>query len=306
MNNVLVTGATSFIGIKLIHSLLDDGRRVYGTVRDLSPKVMLLPKSDNLQLIPLAMAEFSRLTDAIQQPIDVVFHLAWQGLRGTERENEDLQLANMNFSLELLHACNKLNCRSFIDAGSQAEYGKHNIEITEDSALQPENAYGKYKLRTFQQTADFCSEYGINYHHPRIFCLYGPGDDAKNLLPTLIRSLLAGQDFPLTSGMQYWDFLHINDAVRAFLHLAYSGCEDGAYNLASGDCRRLHHFVEETAGIINSNGKLLYGTIPTPPGGLVSIKPSINKLLATGWKPKVPFNAGIKELIFDIANEEKF
>lgn len=303
MQSILVTGATSFIGMNLIPLLLQAGHRVYATVRMKSPRVALLPKNDNLQIIPAAMADFSHISAAIDEQIEVIFHLAWQGAHGKERDNKTLQIANMNYSLELLNSCDKLNCRSFIDAGSQAEYGHHDNEITEDSELRPLNAYGKYKLRTFQESATFCRENNISYHHPRIFSLYGAGDYEGNLLPTLIRTLLSGQDMPLTTATQHWDFLHISDAVHALLHLAFSACADGVYNLASGDCRRLNLFIKEVATIIGSKSKLNFGTVPTPTAGLVSIQPVVNKIIASGWRPEVPFNEGIRQMISEVENK---
>lgn len=50
MKTILVTGATSFIGINLIKEILKD-YKVIAVVRPNSEKVSLLPASDNLSIL---------------------------------------------------------------------------------------------------------------------------------------------------------------------------------------------------------------------------------------------------------------
>ncbi|NLW46919.1 MAG: hypothetical protein GXY86_06250 [Firmicutes bacterium] len=56
--------------------------------------------------------------------------------------------------------------------------------------------------------------------------------------------------------------------------------------------------------ITNSKSKLLYGTIPYPPTGMVSLQPVVDKLMnETGWQPQVSFREGIIRTIAEIEKE---
>ena len=74
----------------------------------------------------------------------------------------------------------------------------------------------------------------------------------------------------------------------------------GAYNFASNDTRELKSFLLEMKAITRSNSKLNFGAIPHNDSGKYGINPDITKLLATGWKPEVSFESGIRELINNI------
>ena len=54
-----------------------------------------------------------------------------------------------------------------------------------------------------------------------------------------------------------------------------------------------------------SRSSLLYGAIPYPETGMVSIHPSIERLRATGWAPKVRFVDGIDKIITAKYSDEK-
>lgn len=305
MKTAMVTGATSFIGVNLIPLLLHSGYRVYGTVRKDTLKLTRLPSDINMRLITAEYDELPQVATSISDKIDIVYHLAWRGVRGAERDDDRLQEMNNRISTSLLRACVKLECKTFIDSGSQAEYGCHDGIVTEDSELHPETAYGYYKLRSFQELTDICAKHGVRYRHPRIFSLYGPGDYNGSMLTTMIRNILDGNHTRLTECSQFWDFLYVSDAARALLLLAETDCPDGAYNIAYGDIRRLRDFVEEVYAAIGTLDKPKYGEVPYPKGGSMSIQPDVTRLKALGWKPEITFAEGIKSVIAEYRRDRK-
>ena len=94
----------------------------------------------------------------------------------------------------------------------------------------------------------------------------------------------------LTQCIQMWDFLYLDDAVKAIINLCEQECTSGAYNLGSGDVRKLKAYVEEVKKILHSSSQINYGAVPYPETGMVSIVPSINKIKKEiSWEPRVSF-----------------
>ena len=70
MKSVIVTGATSFIGVHLIKELLKQNYKVYAVVRPNSKNIERLPRHDNLVVLEV---ELSDTKDIISLISDKVF-----------------------------------------------------------------------------------------------------------------------------------------------------------------------------------------------------------------------------------------
>ncbi len=75
-------------------------------------------------------------------------------------------------------------------------------------------------------------------------------------------------------------------------------CPNGVYNFGSGDVRQLREYVLEMARITKTGSELLFGAIPYPPTGMVSLWPDISKLKRElHWTPSYSFEAGIVSIL---------
>lgn len=297
MKTILVTGATSFIGINLIKEILKE-YKVIAVVRPNSEKISLLPASDNLSIFELELKDYYKLPSLIKLPIRAVTHLSWGGTRGIDRNNIDLQEQNFKYSISALHSAVKLNANIFMSAGSQAEYGLQNEIISENTVPEPVTAYGKSKLKFYEYGIEFCKNNNIKFVEPRFFSLYGTGDYEGTLIMSMLDKMLKNEPCDLTYCTQKWNFLNIKDAVSGMkILLENEQVESGAYNFASNDTRELKSFLLEMKNITNSKSKLNFGAIPHNDSGKYGINPDITKLLNTGWQPKISFEDGIRILI---------
>ncbi len=301
MKTILVTGATSFIGINLIKEILKE-YKVIAIVRSNSEKISLLPESKNLLILELEMKDYYKLPSLIKEPIYAITHLSWGGTRGSGRNNFDLQEQNFKYSIDVLHSAVKLNAKIFMSAGSQAEYGLQNDIITENTVPKPVTAYGKSKLKFYEYGMEFCKNNNIKFVEPRFFSLYGTGDYEGTLIMSMLDKMLKNEPCDLTDCTQKWNFLNIKDAVAGMkILLENEQVESGAYNFASNDTRKLKNFLLEMKDIADSKSKLNFGVISHNDSGKYGINPDITKLLNTGWQPKVSFEDGIREIINDKA-----
>ena len=89
----------------------------------------------------------------------------------------------------------------------------------------------------------------------------------------------------------------LNEDFHLLVKLLTEDHPGGVYNFGSGDCRPLKAYVEEMYHVTESESELRYGAVPYPPTGMVSIHPSVDKLLATGWRPQVSFEHGIRKIM---------
>jgi len=175
MHRIVITGATSFIGINLIRQYLltESDICIYAVVRKNSPSRIKLPVSEKVKIIELDMEEYFKLASKINEPCDSFFSLAWNGTRGFDRSNAELQNKNFIFSCDVLNAALELGCNTFITAGSQAEYGLHSTYITEETAAKPVTAYGKSKLQFYSEAKKNVMKYSVRLIEPRFLVCMG-------------------------------------------------------------------------------------------------------------------------------------
>jgi len=192
-------------------------------------------------------------------------------------------------------------CRRIISAGSQAEYGLHSEQISEESVCRPNTEYGKAKLIFYEKLTALCTQADIAYKEPRFFSLYGPGDFPGTMILSILRDMLANHPCRLSECRQMWDYLYIDDAIEGLIRLCKEPCPDGAYNFGCGKARPLRKYVEDMARLTKTKSKLLYGAVPYPSTGLVSVWPNISKLKRElHWEPRVSFVEGIQSILSSI------
>lgn len=291
---VIITGATSFIGRNLARRAIEKGWETLLVVR---PGHDLCGFPADVRVIPLCMEDYGQL-GKLSGPSDCFVHLAWSGTRGALRMDKTLQEKNLKYSLAGLRSVLAAGCGRVVLAGSQAEYGPHTDQITEETRCRPNTEYGKYKLALYERAIELCREAGAAIKESRFFSLYGPGDDPGTMVMSTLDKMQRGVPCQLTQGIQMWDFLHINDAVDGVSRLCEADCADGVYNFGSGDVRQLRSYIEEMAIVTQTKSELQFGVIPYPETGMVSIWPDISKLKRElQWEPRVTFGEGICSIL---------
>lgn len=294
MKRILVTAATSFIGKHLIQRLKDQNWNIIAAVRPENAQIGF-PGVD--RVLHLDMEDYSRLGE-LTGSCDCFVHLAWNGTRGASRMDAALQEQNLKYSLSGIQSVLRTGCSRLILAGSQAEYGPYAEQISEESPCAPNTEYGKYKLELYMKASELCRKTGVSIKEPRFFSLYGPGDFSGSMIISILKDMLADRPCKLTEGIQMWDFLHIDDAVNALAALCDAPCPDGVYNFGSGDVRQLRDYVEEMATITHTKSPLLFGAVPYPNTGMVSLWPDISKLRhELHWEPHIAFADGIQSIL---------
>lgn len=295
---IVISGATSMIGAALANKLLENNHEVVAVVRPNTKKIETINKSQNLSIVECSMEDYAELNSLIQGKVDVAVSTAWNGTRGADRNNRELQEENYKNSVSFLNVMISKGCQKFLTAGSQAEYGlwTRKDKLKEDVIPNPNTEYGKYKLKFYEYARDCCKAKGCMLIEPRFFSLYGPKDYEGTLVISTLKKMLENKPCELTECIQLWDFLYIDDAIDGLVKLVEDDVEEGIYNFGSGYSAPLKVFIEEMKKITNTNSELRYGIIPYPTTGIVNVNPDVSKLKKCGWNPKTGFDCGIEHI----------
>ena len=228
---------------------------------------------------------------------DTVFHLGWSGVGNSHRNQLSQLTDNINVSVALTQLSVECGVQQFVGAGSQAEYGPVNSIIDEHVLPRPTTLYGAAKLSVGILTERIAAIGGMKHAWLRIFSTYGPKDNPQWMLPSLISCLHRGERPALTRGEQLWDFLHVEDAARAFVAAAESHT-NGVFNLGSGEANPLRKVIEMVRDLINPALPLGFGEVPYRPDQVMCLQADIMRITSeTGWRPQTPLLEGLAKCV---------
>ena len=295
----IITGATSFLGQKLIRTLAQSGAEVYAVCRTADK----LRAEVRKQCIPieLQLSEYAALPERITNA-DVFIHLAWDGTGHEGRNYPEVQQCNVTYAKDAMRSAHAMGCQLFVMAGSQAEYGSTSEAQKEDMPCEPFSEYGKAKLQVWKECSVLANELGMKYIHLRIFSLFGEYDHPYTLVMSCIDKMKRNAPIDLSACTQNWNFLYAQDAAELINRLSDYGLQQqnfaqGIYNIASDDSRPLKEFIERMRELTKTSSELHYGAMPSS-NTVVSLQPDMTKLhAAIGDIPQHSFDTVIRLII---------
>lgn len=295
---VIVTGATGFIGTALCEELLRNGHDVAAVIRPGSRKRDKLSFSeqlnDRLRVLEIALEDLASLEQEVGKA-DVFYHLAWNGSAGAAREDFDVQYTNISYTAGAVRAAVKCGCHKFVGAGSQAEYGVVHGEAKEEETVpHPFMMYGAAKLATYQMGQVLAKQLGISFVWPRIYSIYGVGENPGTLVNYVIDSLRKGETPRLSPCENMWNYMYITDCVRALRILGENRETEGIYNVASEDTRPLRKFVEEIRDIVAPGAELGFGMKKSDPKRTFWLEPDVGRLRRLEFQCNTKFADGLE------------
>ena len=305
--NVVVTGATSFLGRAVAKRLLKQGSTVYAVVRPGSENMRYLPaEQKGLIVIERELNKLDTLDQVIDETCQAFYHFGWDGSGSENRMKREVQQKNVMDSLKALEGARYLGCSRFLFSGSQAEYGIHTGPLSEETECSPLSEYGKAKLDFLKQAKEKTDQWhqtGIScmeYIHARIFSVYGPGDHPWSLVESCLRAFGRGEYISLGECTQMWNFLYLEDCVRALMLLMEQEKESvsGIYNVAAPEreTKPLREYIRQMYETMGYHGSYSYGRRRPNAEGLANLIPDIKKLeKEIGFAPLVSFPEGVKK-----------
>ncbi len=254
----LVTGAAGFAGQWLCRDLARHGWLVTGTSLTGEPGPGILSPEDHA--LVSWRREDLRDAGAVHAALDAaepdtVFHLA--GVAFVPDAGDDPMLAfdvNVGTAVRLLREVRERRAAGTLDpvvllVGSGEQYGRHDaltMPLGEEVECRPCTLYAATKMAQEVFALEAFRSDGIRVLCTRSFNHSGRGQQKSFLLPALVDRALAARS--ATNGERrrphpaiqigntnvVRDFLHVEDAVRAYVLLAEEGIAGEVYNVCSG------------------------------------------------------------------------
>lgn len=295
MKRVLLTGASGFVGRHCLPALLAQSYQVHAVASPRHAPPAALPGVQWHNLDLLDRQQVSSLLAEVR-PTHLL-HCAWYAVPGkywTATENFRWVEAGQH----LLKAFADHGGQRVAGVGSCAEYDwsdGHCSELT--TPLKPGTTYGECKHALQILLAAFSRQAKLSAAWGRLFFLYGPGEPAARLVPSVIQSILQEQPALCTHGRQIRDFLYVQDAAEALVALMDSNIE-GPVNIASGKPVSVAAVIREIADQLERPNLVQLGALPAAENEPPLLLADVARLRdEVGWSPRYDLASGLRETI---------
>ena len=301
--DILITGASGFIGRHLAKALLARGDRVVSLSRT--------APASGAEHMPVTEYTPRLLKKALAgRCFDLFFHLAGAGSVPEDRNLLTLSRINAVLPGVMVELAAHCRAKAFVFAGSYAEYAAppKRERLTEEHPLEDGEAYGTSKAAGGEFALLQGEYYDIPVGSARLFNVYGPGDTLPHrLFPSLVERLSRGQEVPLSAGAQTRDFVFVNDVCDAMQRmgdaLMRGQLASGAYNVCTGTALTVAQFACETAARLGAPQSLLrFGALPPRPVLDASYRVGNPEKLAhcLGWRARYDLSQGLAACVADL------
>lgn len=308
----LVTGGHGFVGSHLAAALVRGGWTVRVLDRP-SPRRTDLggPRPSGLELLG-AIAEVelheADLLDAAAvasavRGCEAVFHLAAQTIVGIASQSpRDTYEVNVRGAWNVFEACRQEDVPTVVFASSDKAYGTApELPYREDFPLRGTYPYDASKAAADTIARGYALAGGLPLAVTRFANVYGGGDlNFTRLIPETARALCEGRAPQIRSdGSPRRDFLHVDDAVAAYLAIAAAlgsgaAAPGEAFNAGGDEPHSVREVVEEMARASGDSDLAPSWGPGVPAGEIVDQYLDSAKLRElTGWAPRVGLPAGL-------------
>ncbi len=284
MLDAIVTGAGGFIGRRLVRRLTAEGRSVLAVGRD---------RGD------VAEAGFWRDLP----PARVLCHLAGRSfVPDSWRDPAAFTAANVVGTQHALDWCKRHSARLVF--ASAYVYGvPERLPIHEDDPVRPNNPYALSK-RLAEQVCQFAAAHdGIDVVALRLFNVYGPGQRADFLIPTLLRQVLEGAAIEVLDLVPRRDFVFIEDVVSAFLSAAQAPSGYHCVNIGSGDSLSVADIIAQIQAVCGTDLPVS-SACAVRRNEITDVRADISRAAdLLGWRPQWAFSAGIQSILEELSSD---
>lgn len=304
MEKVIISGANGFVGSALVKEMVKNKIKVIAL--DLEGHKNNIIEDELVEFIPFSMEFADKLVDkVVEQDIDVFYHFAWAGSAGEGRANTNLQLANVQWTIDCLRVAKKIGCKRFVNAGSIMEYETMDAAFTQGNKPGLGYIYGSGKLVAHTMCKSVAADIGIELVWAMITNAYGAGEESPRFVNTTIRKILHDEPLQFTAGTQNYDFVYISDVAKAFYLIGKNGKPFCDYLIGSSQAKPLREFILEMKESLAPDKEFIFGDVPFTGTVLpLSQFDCFRTEEDTGFKAEISFYEGVRKTMKWIKERE--
>jgi len=275
-DRVLVTGATGFVGKHLVSALQSEGCEIVAHSR----------QDGDISRCDLPFAG-----------INYVFHLAARTfVPDSWRITRDFYDTNVLGTINVLEFCRQHKCHLAI-VSSYVYGGPNYLPIDENHPVEGFNPYAHTKILAEEAAKFYSKQFGLEVAIVRPFNLYGAGQSASFLIPTLVAQAVApGDTITVADPRPKRDYVHVRDLVDFLLLIARKRAT-GAYNVGTG----ISTSIGELVDLINECApirKRLVSSAQVRENEVLDTVADCSRAAADfGWVARTKLREGIRELV---------
>jgi nucleoside-diphosphate-sugar epimerase len=259
--NILLTGATGFLGSKIADVLVNNDIQLIALKRKNSDCYRCNSFNNKIDWVDIDVEGYWKEKVINLRPTHII-HCAWIGVEAHERNDIKTQVQNISFLSDLLEISRVIKLTEFISLGSQAEYGILNSKVSENIIVNPVSLYGATKVASQQIIKTFCNSNKINWIWLRLFSFIGENENNNWLIPSLIDKIVKDKVIDMTPGEQKYSYMFVKDFTLIILKIINSNVESGIYNVSGDELISLKELVDLIGKKLNSSPKINWGALP--------------------------------------------
>ena len=301
MKRVILTGATGFIGANLARRLLHDGHEIHLLVRPGYTQWRIEAIRSDVHLREVNLGDEEALTRIVGniRP-DWVFHLAAHGAYSWQTDLRQMVQTNIIGTINLVEACLETGFDAFVNTGSSSEYGFKDHAPSETEWLEPNSYYAVTKASATLFCRYTAQRRSVHLPTLRLYSVYGPYEEPKRLMPTLILHGLKGKLPPLVHPDVARDFVYVDDVSEAYLlATAQTDREPGAvYNVGTGVQTSLRDVVDVAQQVMDITVEPEWDSMPDRQWD-TNVWVSDNRKIQDelGWRPRHTFEQDFRLMV---------
>jgi uncharacterized protein (TIGR01777 family) len=235
--NILISGATGFIGLSLIKKLLQDNHLIYALIRKESHQ---LPSS----VIQVTLNSIASLDEVF----DVFINLAGENIASqpwTKKRKQVLYESRITLT-DKVRASLKHPPKLVISMSAIGFYGVAKSEVF-DEYTSPKQGFSHELCRDWEASAKAFSNQSSRVVIFRLGVVLGAG----GALDKMRMPFLCGLGGPIADGNQWFSWIHINDVIKGIVSAIEDDNFIGTYNLVAPQQITQRLFAKHYASTLN-------------------------------------------------------
>lgn len=299
---ILITGGAGFIGSEMVRQLAETSHDIHvldsltyaGNFAAIEP--VLNP--DHFAEIDIRdSSAISKYFDLNQ--FDSVVNFAAETHVDNSIQNPEIFLeTNVLGTFNLLEEARKHNFR-FLQISTDEVYGSIRAgEFSEEDKLDPSSPYSASKAAAELLLQSYIKTYSVNALGVRCSNNYGHFQNSEKLIPTLIRKMKKGEKLPIYgSGKNVREWIHVSDSVQGIINVLEHGKKGEFYNISSSEFLENLDVARKIIQYFGGNDDCIEYVQDRLGHDFRYAIDSTKIRKELGWKPRVPFEQGLRETI---------